>query len=79
MLDLLRFGANGKTKTEIEQVLGYTKPVKWETIADGTLTTAAVLWTQQGYPIAPAFLQTAHDNFGSSLEQADFLGTPAKP
>ncbi|MCL2710712.1 MAG: serpin family protein [Planctomycetaceae bacterium] len=76
LLDLARHGADGETKAEIERVLGYTQSVKWEILADGTLTTAAALWTQQGYPILPTFLQTARENFGSAIEQADFLGKP---
>ena len=67
LLDLVRHGAAGETKTEIEKVLGYTQPVKWETLADGTVTTAAALWTQQGFAILPEFLQTARDNFGSAI------------
>ena len=76
LLDLARHGAEGEIKAEIERVLGYTQSVKWETLADGTLTTAAALWVQQEYPILPAFLQTARENFGSTIEQADFLGNP---
>ena len=76
LLDLARTGADGKTKTEIEQVLGYTELVKWESLADGTLTTAAALWVQKQYPILPEFLQTAREKFGSSIEQADFRGNP---
>jgi len=76
LLDLARTGADGKTKTEIEQVLGYTESVKWESLSDNTLTTAAALWVQQRYPILPEYLQTARENFGSSIEQADFSGNP---
>ena len=76
MLDLVRTGAVGETKTEIEQVLGYAKSVKWATPSDGTLTTAAALWTQQGHPFLSAFLRTARENFGSAIEQADFANNP---
>jgi len=76
ILDLARCGAAGATRTEIEQVLGYTESVKWETSPDGTLTIADALWIQQGYPILPEFLQTARDNFGSSIEQTDFARNP---
>ena len=77
LLDLARYGAAGETKTEIEQVLGYTQPVKWETLSDGTLSIAAALWTQQGLSILPEFLQTARERFGSSIEQTDFANTQA--
>ena len=77
LLDLARHGAAGDTKTEIERVLGYTQSVKWEPLADETLTTATALWTQQGYPILPEFLQMARENFGSSIEQTDFANVPA--
>ena len=77
LLDLARHGAAGETKTEIERVLGYTQSVKWEPLADETLTTATALWTQQGYPILPGFLQMARENFGSSIEQTDFANVPA--
>jgi serpin B len=76
ILDLARHGAAGETRTEIEQVLGYTEWVQWETRSDDTLTIADALWIQQGYPILPEFLQTARENFGSSIEQADFARNP---
>ena len=76
ILDLARHGAAGETRTEIEQVLGYTEAVKWETRSDATLTIADALWTQQGLPILPEFLQTAREHFGSSVEQADFARNP---
>jgi len=76
LLDLARYGAAGETKTEIEQVLGYTQPVKWETRSDGTLSLAAALWTQQGFSILPGFLRTARGNFGSAIEQVDFARNP---
>ena len=76
MLDLARSGAASETKTEIEQILGYTESVKWGTSPDGTLTIADALWIQQGYPILPEFLQTTRENFGSSIEQADFARNP---
>ena len=76
ILDLARSGAAGETRTEIEQVLGYTELVTWETRSDDTLTIADALWTQQGLPIFPEFLQTARENFGSSIEQADFARNP---
>jgi serpin B len=72
VLDLIRFGADGDTRTEIERVLGYTQPVRWQSGTDGSLSTAAALWAQQGHSILPEFLQTARDNFGASVEQADF-------
>ena len=77
MLDLVRTGADGTTKTEIERVLGYTESVKWESVTDGTLTTAAALWGQKNYPFLPEFIRTAQSNFGSTVEQADFRNNPA--
>ena len=76
ILDLARTGASGETRTEIEQVLGYTDSVKWETRSDATLKIADALWTQQGLPLLPEFLQAARENFGSSVEQADFARNP---
>ena len=76
ILDLARCGAAGETRTEIEQVLGYTESVEWEIRSDDTLTIADALWTQQGYRILPEFLQTARENFGSSIEQVDFVRNP---
>ena len=76
ILDLARSGTAGETRTEIEQVLGYTEPVQWETFPDGTLTIADALWIQQGSSILPEFMQTARENFGSSIEQADFARNP---
>jgi serpin B len=73
-LDIVRAGAAGNTKTEIDTVLGYTDAIKWETPAEGPLTTANALWTQQGYNILPAFLNNARENFDATVEQADFAG-----
>ena len=78
LLDLVRYGAAGETKTEIEQVLGYTQPVKWETRSDSTLSLAAALWAQQGFSILPEFRRTARDNFGSTIEQVDFARNPGE-
>jgi len=76
ILDLTRFGAVGETRTEIERVLGYSRSFRWESSSDGTLSTAAALWTQRGYSLQPAFLQTARQNFGSSVEPLDFANNP---
>ena len=99
MLDLLRFGAAGDTKTEIEKVIGYTETFKWASLVaaplplprdrsamgnvipgripatpqEGPLTTAASVWTQKDYPFLPEYLKIATDNFGATIEQADFV------
>ena len=78
LLDFVRSGAAGETKTEIDKVLGRTEAKKWtESVADSPLTTAAALWTQQNYSIQPTFLETARKEFGASAEQADFTNNAA--
>jgi serpin B len=78
LLDFVRSGADGQTKTEIEQVLGRTEVVQWtEPAADSPLTIATALWTQQGQNIRPEFLANARKKFGSSIEQADFANDAA--
>jgi len=77
LLDLVRSGAAGETKAEIDRLLATTESVKWTAASPGSpLTTAAALWTQQGHSFLPAFLNTARRNFGASVEQADFAGNP---
>ena len=79
VLELVRAGAAGKTKTEIDHLLHSAESIKWtETSPDSPLTTAAALWTQQGHPILPAFLETAREEFGASVEQADFSGNASE-
>jgi len=74
LLDFVRAGAAGETEAEIERVLGKTEPGQWREISEEPLTTAAALWTQQGHPILPEFLETARKQFGASAEQVDFSG-----
>jgi serpin B len=77
LLDFVRAGAAGKTKAEIDKVISRTG-LKWiESAADSPLTTAAALWTQKDYSILPAFLKTAEEEFGASVEQADFANNAA--
>ena len=82
LLDFVRSGADGKTKAEIDKVLGGTG-IQWtsvqgtESVADSPLTTAAALWTQQEYDILPEFLDNARKTFGASAEQADFVNNSA--
>jgi serpin B len=77
-LDLVRTGAAGETKMQIEKVLGYNDAVTWESFpANSPLAAATALWTQQGHPILPEFLNTARENFGASIEQADFAKNSA--
>jgi serpin B len=78
LLDFVRSGADGKTKAQIDSVLGdkvlsRTEAIKWtESVAGSPLTTAAALWTQQGQNILPEFLDNAQKEFGASVKQADF-------
>ena len=77
LLDFVRSGTAGETKTEIDKVLGRTG-VQWTaTSANSPLTTAAALWTQQGFSILPTFLETARKEFGASVEQTDFANNAA--
>ena len=79
VLELVRAGAAGETRAEIEKVLGSTESIKWtESLPDSPLTTAAAVWTQQGHPILPEFLKTAAEEFGASAEPVDFSGNPAE-
>jgi len=73
LLDFVRTGTAGETKTEIDKVLGRTG-MKWmESVVDSPLTTATALWTQQGQNILPDFLTNAHKEFGATTGQADFV------
>ena len=79
LLDFVRTGAAGETKTEIDRVLSGTATSKWtETSPDSPLTTAAALWTQKDHPILPEFQKTASEQFGASVEQADFTSNAAE-
>jgi len=79
VLELVRAGAAGETRAEIEKVLGSTESIKWtESLPDSPLTTAAAVWTQQEHPILSKFQKTAREKFGASVEQADFSGNPAE-
>jgi len=79
VLDLVRIGAAGETRTEIEQVLGGTE--MFQTIAsspDSPLTTAASLWMQAELPVLPEYLHTAREEFGATVGQVDFVGHPGE-
>ena len=79
LLDLVRTGAAGETKSEIDRVLARTEPGKWtETFSDSPLTIAAAFWTQQGHPILPEFLKTASEEFRASVEPTDFTGNASE-
>ena len=79
VLDLVRIGVAGETKTEIEQVLGRTET--FPAIAsspDSPLTTAASLWMQAELSVLPEYLQTAREKFGATVGQVDFVGNPGE-
>jgi serpin B len=79
LLDFVRTGAAGETKTEIDKVLGKTESGKWTaSSSDSPLTVAAALWTQQGQSILPGFQNTAREVFSASVEQTDFSNNAAE-
>jgi len=81
-LDMVRAGAAGETKVEIDRILGKTKPVASNVLpldsltAGSPLTIAAALWTQTGHPILPEFLKTIREEHGATVEQVDFFRNP---
>ncbi len=80
-LGLVRAGAAGDTKTQIDAILGdkaLGDPVPCEMEVGSPLTLAASIWTQAGHPILPEFLKTAREEFGATAEQADFSADPAE-
>ncbi len=81
-------GARGDTQTQMAQVLGFgtndqqlgalfgalqsNLETNQETNAI-ELNIANALWTQEGYPFVPAFLQTATTEYQASVNQANFI------
>jgi serpin B len=87
-LAMLYAGASGKTEQQMAQVLGFATNQAQFSSAFGELQReieaaqngptiqldiANALWTQQGYPFLPAFLDTATTQYQASVKQADFV------
>jgi serpin B len=86
-LAMLYAGASGNTEQQMSQVLGFgtNQPqfaslfgelqseleAEQETNAI-ELNIANALWTQEGFPFLPSFLQTATTQYQASVNQADF-------
>ncbi len=80
-------GARGGTAAQMAQVMGFgtNQPhfaslfAELQAQLEATqqtnvleLNTANALWTQQGFPFLPAFLETATNQYQASVNQADF-------
>ena len=75
VLDLVRIGASGDTRAEIEQVLGRTETFQpIASSSDSPLTTAASLWAQEEFPILQEYSQTIREQFGATVGNVDFVG-----
>jgi serpin B len=81
-------GASGNTETQMSQVLGFSTNQQQFASLFGELQTelnatqetnaielniANALWTQEGFPFVPAFLETATNQYQASVNQADFI------
>jgi serpin B len=86
-LAMLYAGASGNTEAQMAQVLGFGTnqqqfaslfgqlQVELEAEQETNameLNIANALWTQEGYPFLPAFLETATNQYQASVNQADF-------
>ena len=80
-------GARGETAAQMAQVMGFgTNQPQFASLfgelqaeLEATqqtnaleLNTANALWTQEGFPFLPAFLETATNQYQASVNQADF-------
>lgn len=80
-------GARGETATQMAQVMGFGTNQPQFAALFGTLqaelaatqqtnalelNTANALWTQEGFPFLPAFLETATNQYQASINQVDF-------
>ena len=87
-LAMLYAGARGNTELQMSQVLGFATnlPQFASTFGDLQrqletdqepnvieLNLANALWTQEGYPFLPPFLQTATNQYQANINQADFF------
>lgn len=72
-LSMLREGAGGETRHQIDQLLGDLSPKRYNNIADH-LSLANALWVKTGLEngLQPGFVDTLQDKFGASLKVDDF-------
>ncbi len=91
-LAMVESGARGDTASEMQQVLHFTPVLadihsqyrSWQqqltsnAPGDVQLSVANALWSQEGHPFLAEFLETARQDFGANLHQADFR-TSAEP
>ena len=81
-------GARGETEAQMAQVMGFgTNQPQFASLFGELqaeleanqqtnameLNIANALWTQEGFPFLPAFLETATDQYQASINQADFI------
>jgi serpin B len=86
-LAMLYAVASGNAEAQMSQVLGFgNHPQQWATTFGRLaaelatdqqtksiqLDIASALWTQEGFPFLPAFLETATNQYQANLGQADF-------
>ena len=86
-LAMLYAGASGNTEQQMSQVLGFGTnqqqfaslfgQLQAELEADQQtnaieLNIANALWTQEGFPFLPSFLETATNQYQANVNQADF-------
>ena len=86
-LAMLYAGASGDTEQQMSQVLGFgTNQQQFASLFGKLqdelatnqqpnaveLNIANALWTQEGFPFLPAFLETATNQYQASVNQADF-------
>src|SRR5208282_1999079 len=87
-LAMLYAGASGNTELQMSQVLGFGTnqqqfaslfgQLQAELEADQVtnaieLNVANALWTQEGFPFLPSFLETATNQYQANVNQADFV------
>ena len=87
-LAMLYAGASGNTEQQMSQVLGFGTnqqqfaslfgELQAELEADQQtnaieLNVANALWTQEGFPFLPSFLETATNQYQANVNQADFV------
>jgi serpin B len=89
-LAMLYAGASGNTEQQMSQVLGFgTNQQQVASLFSGLqaalatdqqtnaieLDIANALWTQEGFPFLPAFLETASNQYQANINQADFVNS----
>ena len=90
-LAMLYAGASGNTEQQMSQVLGFgtnqqqfaslfgklQAELRSDQVTNAIeLNIANALWTQEGFPFLPSFLETATNQYQANVNQADFT-TPA--